>query len=60
MYVDYGTVLIGSNESTYITLYNNSNCSLPYRLSVDQNVTGPYSDEEYKNDLIGKCCYRIL
>lgn len=51
-YLDYGDVIVGSSASQHITLFNNSGCSLHYRLSIDQTMDGPYADEVTRDDRI--------
>lgn len=58
-YLDYGTVTIGNSLSRYITLYNNSSCSLHYSLNVEQTVSGPYADEQYRHDVTGRFCFTL-
>ena len=49
-YMDYGTIVVGSSETRYITLVNDSNCSLHYRLDVGQTISGPYAEEQTQLD----------
>lgn len=51
-YLDYGDVIVGSSASKHITLFNNSNCSLYYKLTIDQTLDGPYADEITRTDAI--------
>ena len=53
-YIDFSDVIVGSSASRHITLFNNSICSLHYRLSIDQTLDGPYPDEMTRSDMIGK------
>ena len=53
-YLDFGDVIVGSSASKHITLFNNSSCSLHYRLSNDQTLDGPYPEEMTRTDKIGK------
>ncbi|XP_060587307.1 cilia- and flagella-associated protein 65-like isoform X2 [Ruditapes philippinarum] len=52
-YIDFSDVIVGSSASKHITLFNNSICSLHYRLSIDQTLDGPYPDEMTRSDMIG-------
>ncbi|KAH3749495.1 hypothetical protein DPMN_183993, partial [Dreissena polymorpha] len=52
-YLDFGDVIVGSSASKHITLFNNSSCSLHYRLSIDQTLDGPYPEEMTRTDKIG-------
>ncbi|XP_052814504.1 cilia- and flagella-associated protein 65-like isoform X2 [Mya arenaria] len=52
-YLDFGDVIVGSTGSKHITLFNNSSCSLHYRLSIDQTLDGPYPEEMTRTDDIG-------
>lgn len=52
-YLDFGDVIVGSSASKHITLFNNSTCSLHYRLSIDQTLDGPYPEEITRSDNIG-------
>ncbi|XP_053386703.1 cilia- and flagella-associated protein 65-like isoform X2 [Mercenaria mercenaria] len=52
-YLDFGDVIVGSSASKHITLFNNSICSLHYRLSIDQTLDGPYPEEMTRSDMIG-------
>ncbi|KAL4217273.1 hypothetical protein ACF0H5_023724 [Mactra antiquata] len=52
-YLDFGDVIVGSSASEHITLYNNSICSLHYRLIIDQTLDGPYPEEMTRSDDIG-------
>ena len=53
-YVDFSDVIVGSSACKQITLFNNSACSLHYRLSVDQTLDGPYPEEITRSDSFGK------
>ena len=52
--MEFGDVVVGSSASQELTLYNNSDCSLHYRLLIDQAISGPYNDEETARDVLGK------
>ncbi|XP_071101269.1 cilia- and flagella-associated protein 65-like isoform X1 [Haliotis cracherodii] len=52
-YFDFSDIVVGSSASHHITLYNNSSCSLHYRLLLDQHVDGPYADNIIRSDNIG-------
>lgn len=56
-YLDFGDVVVGSSASRHITLFNNSSCSLHYRLLMDQTLDGPYSEEI--NDTMGMITWMI-
>ena len=53
--VDLGDVVVGSSVSRSLTIHNNSNCSLHYNLLVDQEIQGPYDDENTIRDVMGEC-----
>ena len=52
-YFEFGDVVVGSSASKHIMLYNNSSCSLLYRLHVDVNVEGPNSEEALRDNRPG-------
>lgn len=54
-YLDYGTVIVGTTCTKTIVLMNNSDCSLHYKLLVDQRIEGPYPEEHTRYDPIGEC-----
>ena len=56
-YLDFGTVVVGSAASKQVVLYNESNCSLHYKLAVEQNISGPYPEEVTQNDPVGKASF---
>ena len=45
--------MVGSSATQELSLYNDSDCSLHYRLIVDQAISGPYNDEETVRDVPG-------
>ncbi|CAH1790082.1 unnamed protein product [Owenia fusiformis] len=51
-YIDFGNVVVGSSATQNIVLVNTSNCSLHYKLDVEQNVTGDVPDEVINDDSI--------
>ena len=53
-YLDYGDIVVGSSASKHVILFNNSICSLHYRLLIDQTMDGPYPEEITKGDKLGK------
>ena len=52
-YLDFGDIVVGSSASKHITIFNNSICSLHYRLLIDQTMDGLYPEEITKDDKIG-------
>lgn len=44
-YYDFGDVVVGSSATKHITIYNNSTCSLLYRLNVGVSIDGPSSED---------------
>lgn len=51
-YVDFGDVVVGSSETKAVVLVNNADCTLHYRLSVEQSIEGNASDGRLIEDLI--------
>lgn len=49
-YIDFGTVIVGSSGTRYVTLMNDSNCSLHYSLSLQQSIDGPYPEQQTQYD----------
>ena len=52
--VNFGDIVVGSSASKELTIHNNSDCSLHYNLLIDQEITGPYDDEQNARDVLGK------
>ncbi|KAM5125300.1 cilia- and flagella-associated protein 65, partial [Mantella aurantiaca] len=50
--VDLGDILVGSFQSHDLLLSNDGDCTLEYRLSAKQEITGPCDPEEVINDPI--------
>ncbi|XP_071792552.1 cilia- and flagella-associated protein 65-like [Asterias amurensis] len=47
---DLSDVVVGTAVSHDIVIYNNSNCSLHYKLLIDQQLQGSYAEEASKED----------
>ena len=52
--VNFGDIVVGSSSSRDLTIHNNSDCSLHYNLLIDQEISGPYDDEQTARDVLGK------
>lgn len=52
--VNFGDIIVGSSASKELTIHNNSDCSLHYNLLIDQEISGPYDDEQNARDVLGK------
>lgn len=52
--VNFGDIIVGSSASQELTIHNNSDCSLHYNLLIDQEISGPYDDEQSARDVLGK------
>ncbi|KAJ7389222.1 hypothetical protein OS493_032690 [Desmophyllum pertusum] len=50
--VKFGDIVVGSSASRELTIHNNSDCSLHYNLLIDQEITGPYDDEQSARDVL--------
>ncbi|KAK3742184.1 hypothetical protein QZH41_012071, partial [Actinostola sp. cb2023] len=50
--VDLGDIVVGGSLSKDLTIHNNSDCSLHYDMIVDQEIQGPYDDEETIRDVL--------
>lgn len=50
----FGDIVVGSSASQELTIHNNSDCSLHYNLLIDQEILGPYDDEQIARDVLGK------
>ncbi|XP_050388962.1 cilia- and flagella-associated protein 65 [Patella vulgata] len=50
---DLGDIVVGSSASQHLTIYNNSNCSLHFRLLVNQNFETPHAMDAVRGDKIG-------
>ncbi|CAH3043041.1 unnamed protein product, partial [Porites evermanni] len=50
--VNFGDIVVGSSASRELTIHNNSDCSLHYNLFIDQEVTGPYDDDQTARDIL--------
>ena len=50
--IDYHNVVVGSSATQQFTLTNSSNCDLNFQLLVEQNISGPYTDQEMEDDPI--------
>ena len=55
--VNFGDIVVGSSASRELTIHNNSDCSLHYNLFIDQEVTGPYDDDQTARDILGKLLF---
>ena len=55
--VNFGDIVVGSSASRELTIHNNSDCSLHYNLFIDQEVTGPYDDDQTARDVLGKLLF---
>ena len=55
--VNFGDIVVGSSVSRELTIHNNSDCSLHYNLFIDQEVTGPYDDDQTARDVLGKLLF---
>lgn len=49
-YIDYGTMVIGSSAVRPITLVNDSDCAVYYRLVVSVVIDGPYDAKDLTED----------
>ena len=52
--MNFGDIIVGSSASRELTIHNNSDCSLHYNLLIDQEISGPYDDEQTARDVLGK------
>ena len=52
--MNFGDIIVGSSASRELTIHNNSDCSLHYNLLIDQEISGPYGDEQSVRDVLGK------
>lgn len=52
--MNFGDIIVGSSASRELTIHNNSDCSLHYNLLIDQEISGPYDDEQSARDVLGK------
>ena len=52
--ISFGDIVVGSSASKELTIHNNSDCSLHYNLLIDQEISGPYDDEQSARDVLGK------
>ncbi|PFX25001.1 Coiled-coil domain-containing protein 108 [Stylophora pistillata] len=50
--VTFGDIVVGSSASQELMIHNNSDCSLHYNLLIDQEVLGPYDDEQTARDIL--------
>ncbi|KAL9957579.1 hypothetical protein ACROYT_G034498 [Oculina patagonica] len=50
--VNFGDIIVGSSASRELTIHNNSDCSLHYNLIIDQEISGPYDDEQSARDVM--------
>lgn len=50
--VNFGDIVVGSSSSRDLTIHNNSDCSLHYNLLIDQEISGPYDDEQTARDVL--------
>ncbi|XP_012401795.1 cilia- and flagella-associated protein 65 isoform X1 [Sarcophilus harrisii] len=50
--LDFGNVLVDSEQRKDLVLLNDGNCALPYRLFVEQTMKGPCDPEEVESDPI--------
>lgn len=48
----FGDIVVGSSASQELTIHNNSDCSLHYNLLIDQEILGPYDDEQIARDVL--------
>lgn len=49
-YIDYGTMVVGSSAVRPITLVNNSDCAVYYKLVVSVVIDGPYDPKDLAED----------
>ncbi|PAA81244.1 hypothetical protein BOX15_Mlig015079g2 [Macrostomum lignano] len=49
-YIDYGTMVVGSSAVRPITLVNNSDCAVFYKLVVSVVIDGPYDAKDLAED----------
>lgn len=50
--LNFGDIVVGSSASKELTIHNNSDCSLHYNLLIDQEISGPYDDEQTARDVL--------
>lgn len=50
--ISFGDIVVGSSASKELTIHNNSDCSLHYNLLIDQEISGPYDDEQSARDVL--------
>ena len=55
--MNFGDIVVGSSASRELTIHNNSDCSLHYNLFIDQEVTGPYDDDQTARDVLGNLLF---
>ena len=56
-YIQFGNIVVGSQAVKTLVIYNDSSCSLEYKLDVEQEIEGPYPDEITRDDSLGKYYY---
>lgn len=52
--MDFGDIIVGSSASRELLIHNNSDCSLHFNLLIDQEISGPYDDEQSTRNVLGK------
>ncbi|XP_070569847.1 cilia- and flagella-associated protein 65-like [Ptychodera flava] len=50
--INFSNVVVGSSAAKEIIVYNDNDCSLHYRLAIEQTIDGPYPDHETLRDPI--------
>ncbi|KAL5005595.1 hypothetical protein ScPMuIL_016753 [Solemya velum] len=50
-YIDFGDIVVGSSANQHISIFNNSICSLQYKLLIEQAIDSPYA-VDFKDDKI--------
>ncbi|KAK2171090.1 hypothetical protein NP493_1104g03028 [Ridgeia piscesae] len=52
-YVDYGPIMVGSTISKELVLLNDGQCSLHYKLHVEQSIDNTFNSSQFNTDPVG-------
>ena len=53
--MDYGPIMVGSTISKELVLLNDGQCSLHYKLHVEQSIDNTFNSSQFNTDPVGQC-----
>ena len=59
-YIHFGNIVVGTQSTKELVIFNDSSSNLEYKLEVQQEMEGPYPEEQTRNDKLGLfICYTV-